>query len=121
ISGIGTFILIYSGAYLKGHVHQARFLAFLLAFMGAMQGLVLSDSTIALYTFWELTTVTSFLLIGFDHTRQAARRAAIQALVVTGIGGLALLAASILLQALTGSWNLSDINASPLEFGAHPA
>ena len=121
ISGIGTFILIYSGAYLKGHVHQNRFLSFLLAFMGAMQGLVLADSTIALYTFWELTTVTSFLLIGFDHTRQVARRAAIQAVVVTGIGGLALLAAGILLQRLTGSWNLSEINASPLEFGAHPA
>jgi multicomponent Na+:H+ antiporter subunit A len=56
----------------------------MLLFMGAMQGLVLADNVIALYTFWELTTVTSFLLIGFDHSRQAARRAAIQALVVTG-------------------------------------
>jgi len=121
ISGIGTFILIYSGAYLKGHIHQGRFLTFMLAFMGSMQGLVLADSTIALYTFWELTTVTSFLLIGFDHARQVARRAAIQAVVVTGTGGLALLAAAILLQRLTGSWNLSEINASTLELGLHPA
>jgi multicomponent Na+:H+ antiporter subunit A len=121
IAGIGTFILIYSGAYLKGHSHQGRFFAFLLMFMGAMQGLVLADNTVALYTFWELTTIASFLLIGFDHTRQVARRAAIQAVVVTGIGGLALLAAAILLQRLTGSWELSGINASPLEFGAHPA
>jgi multicomponent Na+:H+ antiporter subunit A len=121
ISGIGTFILIYSGAYLKGHPHQGRFLAFMLLFMGAMQGLVLADNTVALYAFWELTTIASFLLIGFDHTRQVARRAAIQAVVVTGIGGLALLAAAILLQRLTGSWELSGINASALEFGAHPA
>ena len=68
----------------------------MLLFMGAMQGLVLADNLVALYAFWELTSVTSFLLIGFDHTRQAARRAAIQALVVTGIGGLALLAGGVL-------------------------
>jgi multicomponent Na+:H+ antiporter subunit A len=121
IAGVGTFILIYSGSYLRGHRHQGRFFIFMLMFMGAMQGLVLADSTIALYAFWELTTVMSFLLIGFDHTRQAARRAAIQALVVTGIGGLALLVAAILLERLTGSWELSGINASALEFGAHPA
>src|SRR5690606_1687936 len=70
IAGIGAFILLYSGAYLKGHPHQGRFLAFMLLFMGAMLELVLADSTIVLYTFWELTTVASFLLIGFDHSRQ---------------------------------------------------
>ncbi|MHB1111026.1 MAG: hydrogen gas-evolving membrane-bound hydrogenase subunit E, partial [Devosia sp.] len=74
---------------------------------------------VALYAFWELTTVTSFLLIGFDHTRQVARRAAIQALVVTGIGGLALLAAAILMQRLTGSWELSGLEAFDLR--AHAA
>ena len=121
ISGIGTFIIIYSGAYLHGHAHQGRFFAFMLLFMGAMQGLVLADNTVALYTFWELTTVASFLLIGFDHTRQVARRAAIQAVVVTSIGGLALLAAGILMQRLTGSWELSGINASDIDLAAHPA
>lgn len=70
IAGIGTFILLYSGAYLKGH-RQGRFLGFMLAFIGAMQGLVLADNLVALYLFWELTSVASFLLIGFDHTRQA--------------------------------------------------
>ncbi|HEV7276102.1 MAG TPA: putative monovalent cation/H+ antiporter subunit A [Devosiaceae bacterium] len=121
ISGIGAFILIYSGAYLKGHPHQGRFLAFLLLFMGAMLGLVLADSVIVLYTFWELTTVASFLLIGFDHSRQLARRAAIQALVVTGLGGLALLAGVVLLQRLTGSWELSGMLASGPEVIAHAA
>jgi len=106
IAGIGAFVLLYSGAYLKGH-KQGRFLGFLLAFMGAMQGLVLADNLVALYLFWELTSVTSFLLIGFDHTRQAARRAAIQALVVTGLGGLALLAAGVAIYAVSGSWELS--------------
>ena len=95
-------MLLYSGAYLKGH-RQGLFLGFLLAFMGAMQGLVLADNLVALYLFWELTSVASFLLIGFDHTRQAARRAAIQALVVTGIGGLCLLAAGVTIRAVTGS------------------
>ena len=119
ISGIGTFILIYSGPYLQGHPHQGRFFTFMLMFMGAMLGLVLADSMVALYVFWELTTVTSFLLIGFDHTRQIARRAAIQALVVTGIGGLALLAAAILMQRLTGSWEISGIG--DVDLSAHIA
>lgn len=106
IAGVGAFVLLYSGAYLKGH-RQGRFLGFLLAFMGAMQGLVLADNLVALYLFWELTSVASFLLIGFDHTRQAARRAAIQALVVTGLGGLALLGAGVAIYAITGGWELS--------------
>src|SRR5690606_16578248 len=113
--------LVYSGAYLKGHPHQGRFLSFMLLFMGAMLGLVLADNTVVLYAFWELTTVTSFLLIGFDHWRQIARRAAIQAVVVTTFGGLALLAGAILLQRLTGTWELSGINTSLVDLGAHPA
>ncbi|MDB5588264.1 MAG: Na(+)/H(+) antiporter subunit [Devosia sp.] len=109
ISGIGTLILIYSGAYLRGHQHLGRFFGFMLAFMGAMLGLVLSDNMLALFSFWELTTVSSFLLIGFDHSRQAARRGAIQALVVTNIGGMGLLFGVILAQQLTGQWNLSGL------------
>ena len=111
IAAVGALIVIYTGAYLKTDPHQGRFLSFLLMFMGAMQGLVLADSLVALYLFWELTSVTSFLLIGFDHSRQSARRAAIQALVVTGIGGLALLAAGVLIHALTGTWELSAVKA----------
>lgn len=110
IAGIGTFILLYSGAYLKGP-RRGLFLGYLLAFMGAMQGLVLADNLVALYLFWELTSVASFLLIGFDHARQAARRAAIQALVVTALGGLALLAAGVVIFVLTGDWNLSAVGS----------
>ena len=109
ISGIGTLIILYSGAYLAGHHHQGRFLGFMLAFMGAMLGLVLSDSLMALFMFWELTSITSFLLIGFDHTRQAARRGAIQALVITNIGGMCLLVGAILVNQLTGTWEMSAL------------
>jgi multicomponent Na+:H+ antiporter subunit A len=107
IAGIGAFVVLYAASYLKGHPHQGRFMAFLMGFMAAMQGLVLADNLVALYLFWELTSVASFLLIGFEHGRQAARRAATQALVVTGIGGLALLAAGVGIALASGSWELS--------------
>jgi multicomponent Na+:H+ antiporter subunit A len=106
ISGIGTFIVIYSGGYLAGHPHQGRFFSYILMFMGSMLGLVLADNIFTLFVFWELTSITSFLLIWFDHSRQAARRAAIQALVVTGGGGLALLAGLIVLTLITGQNSL---------------
>jgi multicomponent Na+:H+ antiporter subunit A len=109
ISGIGALIVLYSGAYLKGHPHLGRFLGFILAFMGAMLGLVLADDLVLLYAFWELTAVTSFLLIGFDHARFAARRAAIQALLITIFGGLALLLGAVIVHQLTGAWDLSAI------------
>ncbi|MCP8884293.1 putative monovalent cation/H+ antiporter subunit A [Devosia sp. XJ19-1] len=109
ISGIGTLIILYSGAYLAGHPHQGRFLGFMLAFMGAMLGLVLADSLLSLFLFWELTSVTSFLLIGFDHSRQAARRGAIQALVITNIGGMFLLAGAILVHQIAGVWEMSAV------------
>lgn len=109
ISGIGALVVLYSGAYLKGHPHQGRFFAFLLAFMSAMLGLVLADNMLVLFMFWELTAVTSFLLIGFDHSRQAARRGAIQALVITNIGGMGLLVGVILASQLGGAWDLSTL------------
>ncbi|PSJ61366.1 putative monovalent cation/H+ antiporter subunit A [Pseudaminobacter soli (ex Li et al. 2025)] len=112
ISGIGTLIVLYSGGYLKGHEHQGRFFSFILMFMGAMQGLVVSDSFLMLFVFWELTSITSFLLIGFDHRREASRRAALQALVVTGLGGLSLLAALLVVWSATGQNELSTLLAS---------
>lgn len=107
ITGIGTLIVLYSGGYMKGHPQQGRFLCFILLFMGAMLGLVVSDSFLMLFVYWELTSITSFLLIGFDHEREAARRSALQALVVTGLGGLSLLAGLIFLWNMTGVTQLS--------------
>ncbi|WP_137132059.1 putative monovalent cation/H+ antiporter subunit A [Rhizobium sp. FY34] len=103
ITGIGTLIVLYSGGYMKGHPQQGRFFSFILLFMGSMLGVVLSDSFLMLFVYWELTSITSFLLIGFDHERAAARRAALQALVITGGGGLCLLAGLIFL------WNISGV------------
>jgi multicomponent Na+:H+ antiporter subunit A len=114
ITGIGTFIVLYSATYLAGHPHRGRFLAFMLLFMGAMLGLVLSDSLVGLFVFWELTSVTSFLLIGFDHASVRARRGAIQALIVTGLGGLALMAGGVVLHAATGTWTISALALSPI-------
>ncbi|MBB4289048.1 multicomponent Na+:H+ antiporter subunit A [Rhizobium leguminosarum] len=109
ITGIGTLIVLYAGGYLKGHKDQGRFFSFIFLFMGAMLGLVVSDSFLMLFIFWELTSITSFLLIGFDHEREAARRAALQALVVTGGGGLCLLAGLLLLWNISGVTEMSEL------------
>ena len=112
ISGIGTLIVIYAGGYLHGDPQIGRFYLYLLSFMAAMLGVVLADNIITLFVFWELTSVTSFLLIGYNHTQARSRRAAMQALIVTGGGGLALLAGLILMASVGGSFELTDLNAS---------
>jgi multicomponent Na+:H+ antiporter subunit A len=114
ITGIGAFVFVYSGAYLGGHPHRGRFMAFLMLFTGSMLGLVLTDSMVALFGFWELTAVSSFLLIGFDHDRLAARRGAVQALVVTGLGGLSLIAGGTLMWVVTQTWQISALANSPM-------
>ncbi len=97
ITGIGALVFLYASKYLQGHPHFARFMLFLVMFMLAMLGLVLSDNLLTLFVFWELTTITSYLLIGFDHATAKGRRSALQALLLTGTGGLALLAGFILI------------------------
>ena len=109
ISGIGFFIVLYAGGYLKGHEHLGRFFSFILMFMGAMLGLVLADDIITLFVYWELTSITSFLLIGFNHGAERSRRAAIQALIVTAGGGLLLLAGLVLMAITTGTLSLSEM------------
>ncbi|MBY4628668.1 putative monovalent cation/H+ antiporter subunit A [Rhizobium croatiense] len=112
ITGIGTLIVLYAGAYLRGHRDQGRFFSFIFLFMGAMLGIVVSDSFLMFFIFWELTSITSFLLIGFDHEREAARRAALQALVVTGGGGLCLLAGLLILWNMSGVTQMSQLIGS---------
>ena len=122
ISGIGTLIVIYAGGYLHGESHLGRFYLYLLSFMAAMLGLVLADNVITLFVFWELTSVTSFLLIGYNHDAARSRRAAMQALVVTGAGGLALLAGLLVMSAVGGSMELSVLNATAGDaLREHPA
>jgi multicomponent Na+:H+ antiporter subunit A len=109
IAAVGALITAYAAKYLEHHPHRGRFNVALFAFMGSMLGLVLSDNVIALFVFWELTGFTSYLLIGFDHERPEARRAALQALLVTGGGGLALLGAALLLVQVGGTPQLSEL------------
>jgi len=113
ITGIGALVMLYSARYLAGQVHQARFSLFLTSFMLAMIGLVLSDNLLILFVFWELTTITSYLLIGFNHDTVKARRSALQALMMTGVGGLALLAGIILIGTTAGTFEMSEINKMP--------
>lgn len=120
ISGIGALVLLYANTYLAGHPQFARFALFLTSFMLAMLGLVLADNLIALFVFWELTTITSYLLIGFGHETEKGRRSALQALFVTGAGALALLAGFILLGQAAGSFELSVILAQGDALVAHP-
>ncbi|PPI85832.1 Na(+)/H(+) antiporter subunit A [Marinobacter maroccanus] len=119
ISGIGTFILIYAGSYLKGHKDLARFYVIMLSFMASMLGLVLSDNLITFFVFWELTSITSYMLIGFNHEDAEARKCALQGLFVTAGGGLVLMAGLILLIFITGSYSFSEILASDLAIHEH--
>src|SRR4029079_15742478 len=120
ITGIGALIVLYASRYLEGHAQAGRFYASLFAFMGAMLGVVLSNNILTLFVFWELTGFTSFLLIGFEHERAAARAAALQALIVTGAGGLALLAAGVLLLDVSGTTHLSAMAAQRTSIVASP-
>ncbi|PSF06082.1 Na(+)/H(+) antiporter subunit A [Marinobacter fuscus] len=120
ISGIGVFILIYAGAYLKGHKDLGRFYVILLSFMASMLGLVLADNLITFFVFWELTSITSYLLIGFHHEDADARKFALQGLFVTAGGGLALLAGLILLGTITGEYSFSGLLESGTLISQHP-
>ncbi len=120
ICGIGALVLIYAGGYLAGHPQLGRFYTFLLLFMGAMLGLVLADNILTLFIFWELTSISSFLLIGFTHERPESRAAARQALLITGGGGLALLIGLIMLGLAGGSFELSELLLSGDALRAHP-
>ncbi|QTL03742.1 monovalent cation/H+ antiporter subunit A [Aquabacter sp. L1I39] len=108
---IGLLVIVYARFYLSREDPMGRFFSYLLLFQGAMVGVVLSDNVIALLTFWEMTSLTSFLLIGFWRKRADARQGARMALVVTGGGGLALIAGMLLVAEAAGSYQLSEILA----------
>ena len=120
IGGIGALVILYSFSYFKGHTDHARLHWLLLAFMLAMLGLVMADNILLLFVFWELTTITSFLLVGFDHKNGKARDSALQALIITGGGGLALLAGLVLLGEAAGTYLLSEIVATGGALAEHP-
>jgi multicomponent Na+:H+ antiporter subunit A len=112
ITGVGALVVVYAWRYLAHDPHRGRGVAALLAFAASMLGLVLADDLLVLYVFWELTSVTSWLLIQLDHERAEARRASWQALLVTAGGGLALLAGFVVLALAAGTSRVSEIVAS---------
>lgn len=109
ISAIGFFITLYASGYLKGHKDLGSFYFWLFVFMTAMLGVVLADNLILLFIFWEITSVSSFFLIGFKHDEQRSRDAALQALLVTGLGGLAMLAGFVMLGETSGTYEVSAL------------
>ena len=119
ILGIGLLVILYARYYLSEREAIGRFFAYLLLFMGAMLGVVLSENLLLLLTFWELTSLSSFLLIGFWGARSDARKGARMALAVTGGGGLALLAGILLIGHIVGSFELSVVLAAGEQIRAH--
>lgn len=119
ITGIGTLVLAYAAAYLKvkkvkGDASRATVLALLLLFLGAMLGLVLADDVITLFVFWEATSVVSYLLIGTKHSKEESRKAAVNALLITGGGGLALFVGLLMMVIAGQSAGLSLESATRL-------
>ncbi len=120
IAGIGFLIAIYARYYMSPSDPVPRFFSFLLAFMGAMQGIVLSGNLIQLVFFWELTSLFSFLLIGYWHQNAGARDGARMALTITASGGLCLFAGILILGHIVGSYDLDTVLASGDRIRAHP-
>ncbi|MFD4762912.1 Na+/H+ antiporter subunit A [Streptomyces sp. NPDC058439] len=113
-AGIGTLVLLYCASYFTDGTPQlAGFAGNLLAFAGAMLALVLADDLISLYVFWELTTVFSYLLIGYDSEQKHSRRCALQALTVTTLGGLAMFVGFLMIGQSAGTYRISAILADP--------
>jgi multicomponent Na+:H+ antiporter subunit A len=109
ITGIGSLIFIYASYYLKGHQYLDRFYGYLCLFMSAMLGVVLSDNILLLFIFWELTSISSFFLIGFNNDSAVSRKSALTALGVTGLGGFFLLAGLILIGEIGGSYSIGEL------------
>jgi len=110
VTGIGFLVFVYTPVYLESDPRLGRLTAWLFAFMGAMLGTVMAGNLITMFVFWELTGLCSYLLIGFDNEQEESRRAALQALLVTGSGGLALLAGFVLLGQIAGTMELTELS-----------
>lgn len=111
ITGIGSLVVLYSIYYLSEREAIGRFYTYLLLFMGAMLGVVLSDNLIVLYVFWELTSISSFLLIAFWYHRKQSRYGAKKSMLITVTGGVFMLVGFLMLYTITGTFNLQELIA----------
>lgn len=120
IAGMGLLITLYAHFYFAGKHGAVRFHSLMLAFMGAMLGIVTSENLLFMLVFWEMTSLVSFVLIGFHQDERPARRGARMTLVITGGGGLALMAGVLLIGNSVGSFQLSDILAPETALTSDP-
>ncbi|RPF55557.1 Na+/H+ antiporter subunit A [Aquisalibacillus elongatus] len=111
ISGIGTLVVLYSIYYLNKEEQLGHFYTYLYIFMASMLGVVLSDNVFVLYTFWEFTSLSSFLLIGYWHHREKSRYGALKSMLITVLGGFSLLGGLILLTIETGTTSIREMVA----------
>lgn len=120
ITGIGSLVTLYSIYYLsKDKEKLNHFYVYLLMFMGAMLGVVLSDNAIVLYMFWELTSISSFLLIGYWNHREKSRYGALKSMLITVFGGLMMLGGFILLYLMTGSFSIREMISQTASIADH--
>jgi len=112
ISGVGWAVFLFASKYMNHYPFYDRFYIYISIFMASMLGVVTADNMIAMFVFWELTSISSFLLIGFNHHTGESRYNALQALLVTGGGGLAMLAGFIMINIVTGSQDFSSLSAN---------
>lgn len=118
ITGIGSLVFLYSSSYI--HKDESRFYGFMGLFMAAMLGMVLSDNMLVFFVFWELTSISSFFLIGYDRDNSESRKSAVTALAITGGGGLFLLLGIIYLGTITGSYSFQNLVNYKEEILNHP-
>ncbi|SDI84600.1 Na+/H+ antiporter subunit A [Alteribacillus bidgolensis] len=120
ITGIGMLVVLYSIYYLSKEKEALyNFYTFLLMFMGAMLGVVLSDNLIVLYTFWEITSLSSFLLISYWYEREKSRYGALKSMLITVMGGFAMLVGFVMLYSMTGTFSIQEIIASANDITSH--
>jgi multicomponent Na+:H+ antiporter subunit A len=120
VAFIGFWVYFYGIQYMKKYSGTGRFWFFLSLFMAAMLGVVVADNLIALFVFWEFTSICSYFLIGFYHNKQESRDSALMALLVTGLGGIVLLAGFIILAEIGGTYEISNLSLLSSEIAQHP-
>jgi multicomponent Na+:H+ antiporter subunit A len=120
VTGMGALILVFSGSYMESYPMKHRFFFLILLFEFAMLGLILSGNLFTMFIFWELTSVSSFLLVGFKHEKPEARNAALQALFITVAGGLAMMAGFIMLGQIAGTLEINQLLQSGDIIRNHP-
>ena len=120
ITGVGVLVQLYASAYMSYSPKRISFHVYLSLFMLSMLGLVLADNLLLLFVFWELTTLTSYLLIGFDYDKPVARKNALQAMLLSAAGGLVMLAGLIMLGEMADTYSLHAITQSPAPLLQHP-